>query len=85
MADVLTHIDTLDVEVAAQEPQDIEAEVSEQTEVNVGGEVSVAVWGGIFGNIEQQTDLTDYIKKQVEENQQENIPTIPIEYIEALR
>lgn len=75
MADVLTHIDTLDVEIAAQEELDISAD----------GDVSVAVWGGILGDVEKQTDLTSYIKEQVENSRQEDMPTIPIEYIEALQ
>ncbi|HCS87204.1 MAG TPA: hypothetical protein DIW30_01860 [Bacteroidales bacterium] len=75
MADVLTHIDTIDVEIVAQEELDISAD----------GDVSVAVWGGILGDIKQQTDLADYIKQQVAEGKQEDMPTIPIEYIEALQ
>lgn len=43
------------------------------------------IWGDITGDLADQTDLTEYIKEQVESSKQDNMPTIPIEYIEALQ
>lgn len=57
MADVLTHIDTLDVEVAGQEELECLSDIPDELNVSADGCSTIGVWGAIYGDIRRQSDL----------------------------
>ena len=62
MADVLTHIDTLDVEVAGQEELECLSDIPDELNVSADGCSTIGVWGAIYGDIRSQSDLMELLQ-----------------------